>query len=317
MSTPIVVLDGFTSDQGDDAIWQPMRALGDLTVYPRTAPSEVAERVATAACVLSNKVPIDAALIKAAKDLRYVGVLATGYNGVDIPGLEAAGVALTNVPGYSTESVAQWVFAALLHAFGDVAGHASAVRDGAWARSADFCFFTTPIEDLAGKTLAVVGMGAIGSAVARIAQGFGMRIVAAQVPGRPASSQRVPLAEALAEADVVSLHCPLTADTEGMVSAAFLQQLKPGAVLVNSGRGGLLDEEAVCAALDSGQLRAACLDVLTSEPPPAGHSLASHPRAVVTPHIAWGSVASRTRLVAEAAANVAAFLGGEQRNRIV
>lgn len=316
MSLPIVILDAAPADHGCPEVWDQLEGLGPVAVHPRSTAVEIPSRVASAEAILSNKVPVDAALLAAAPRLRYVGVLATGYNQVDVAACRERGIAVTNVPAYSTPSVAQWVFAALLQVFHDVAGHAAAVRDGAWARCPDFCFFTTGIVELAGKTLVVVGMGDIGGNVARIAEAFGMRVIAAQVPGRPAAADRLPLAEALAQADVISLHCPLTAATAGMVDAAFLAACKRGAVLVNSGRGGLLDEAAVAAALDAGQLRSACLDVLSAEPPPADHPLARHPRALVTPHIAWGSIEARRRLVGEAAENLRVFLQGERRNRV-
>jgi glycerate dehydrogenase len=317
MLPSIVILDAAPADDHLPGIWQQLEDLGSLTVHPRSTPAEIPERVAAAEAIIINKVPIDRALLAAAPKLRWVGLLATGYNQVDLAACRERGVAVANVPAYSTPSVAQWVFAALLQVFNDVAGHAAAVKDGAWARCPDFCFFfTTGIVELAGKTLVVVGMGDIGGKVAQIARGFDMQVIPAQVPGRPAAADRMPLEEALAQADVISLHCPLTERTAGMVDGAFLSACKRGAVLVNSGRGGLIDEAALAAALGDGRLRAACLDVLSAEPPPHGPILVEHPRTLVTPHIAWGSVESRRRLVGEVTANLRAFLAGERRNRV-
>jgi glycerate dehydrogenase len=320
----IVILDSFAADQGDlDSHWAGLRALGELTIYPRSTTAEVRPRAAGAAAVLTNKVPIGADTFAALPALRYVGVLATGTNVVDLGAATAAGVAVTNVPGYAAESVAALVFALVLHFTPDVAGHAAAVRSGGWAASPDFSFFTRPLHELAGKTLVVVGGGAIGGAVARIGAGFGLRIVQAAVPGSPprAGAPRTPLAEALPRADIVTLHCPLTEATRGMVDARFLAAMKPGAILVNTARGGLVDETALIAALSAGRLGGIGLDVLSVEPPPADHPLTA-PRApwadrlVVTPHIGWGTVEARRRLAGEVTENLAAFLRGERRNRV-
>jgi len=231
-------------------------------------------------------------------------------------------VAVTNVPGYATESVAELVFALILHFSFDVAGHNASVKAGVWAASADFCFFRRPLVELAGKTLALVGSGAIGGAVGRIAEAFGMRVIHAAVPGAPArSGARVPLPEALPDADFVSLHCPLTERTRGLVGADFLARMKPGAILINTARGGLVDEAALAEALASGRLAGAGLDVLSAEPPSPTHPL-TDPRApwagrvVITPHIGWGTVEARQRLAGEVTQNLAAFLAGQPRNRV-
>jgi glycerate dehydrogenase len=315
----IVILDAATTEQGLDC-WAPLRALGEVTVYARSSPAETRERIATADAVLTNKAVLGAAELAAATQLRYVGVLATGYNVVDLAACRERDIAVANVPGYSTESVAQLVFAFVLHHAQDVAGHAAAVRAGRWADGPDFCFTLKPLRELSGQTLALVGSGAIGSAVARIAEGFGMRVLRCAVPGSPTPG-RIPLAEALPQADVVTLHCPLTPATAKLVDGAFCAQLKPGALLVNTGRGGLIDEAALLVALRDGVLGAAALDVLTAEPPAADHPLlrADAPwaaRLLVTPHLAWATVEARRRLVAAAAANLQAFLGGERRNRV-
>jgi glycerate dehydrogenase len=317
----IVILDSFAADQGDETMWDGLRALGDLEVYPRSTDADAVARLTGAAAALTNKVPFSAATFAAVPGLCYVGVLATGTNVVDLAAAHAARIAVTNVPSYAAASVAQHVMALVLHFSQDVAGHAAAVKSGAWARSPDFCFFTRELFELSGKTLVVVGSGAIGNAVARIADAFGMRIVRAAVPGSPTTGGRAPLAEALPGADVVSLHCPLTDATRGLVDAAFLAALKPGAILINTARGALIDEAALVAALASGRLGGVGLDVLSVEPPPADHPLtdARAPwasRVVVTPHIGWGAVEARRRLAAIATDNLRAFIAGQRRNRV-
>ena len=317
----IVILDSFAADQGDLTFWEDLRTLGELVVHARSADGDVDVRAAGAVAALTNKVPFSANAFARLPDLRYVGVLATGTNIVDLPAARAAGVAVTNVPSYAAASVAQHVLALVLHFSQDVAGHAAAVKAGRWAASPDFCFFTTQMFELAGKTLVLVGSGAIGGAVARIAEAFGMRVVRAAVPGSPTPAGRVALAEALPVADVVSLHCPLTDATRGMVDARFLAAMKPGAILINTARGALIDEAALLAALAAGRLGGVGLDVLAVEPPPADHPLTDGRapwagRVVVTPHIGWGAIEARRRLAAEATENLRAFLAGARRNRV-
>ncbi len=321
----LVVLDSFAIDQGEpEAAWGELAALGDLVVHEQTEPQEIAARCDGALAVFSNKVPLGAGELAALPALRYIGVTATGTNIIDLEAARAAGIAVANVPGYATESVAELVFALILHFSHDVAGHNAAVKVGVWAASSDFCFFRQPLVELAGKTLVVVGAGAIGGAVARIGEAFGMQVVRAAVPGAPArpGAARTPLGEALPRADFVSLHCPLTEATRGLVGPDFLAALKPGAFLINTGRGGLVDEAALIAGLASGRLAGAGLDVLSVEPPPPNHPL-TDPRApwsgrvVVTPHIGWGTVEARRRLITETALNLKAFLAGQPRNRIV
>ncbi len=317
----IVVLDSFTTDQGADC-WQALRALGAVELHARTPVNEVVTRARSAEVVLTNKAIVNAETIAtlAASGLRYIGVMATGTNVVDLAAAKQHGVVVTNVPGYSTESVAQLVMALVLHFASDVAGHSSRVKAGDWAACPDFCFFTKPLSELAGKTLVIVGMGAIGGAVARMAAAFGMHVIPAAVPGSTTPG-RMPLNEALPQADVVSLHCPLTPATQGLVHAGFLDRLKRGALLINTGRGPLLDEAAVVQALASGRLGGLGIDVLSKEPPAAGHPLldpapAWSSRVVVTPHIAWGTIEARTRLVAEVVGNLAAFSTGKPRNQV-
>jgi glycerate dehydrogenase len=316
----IVLLDSFPADQGDSA-WPALRALGELTVYPRTPPGLVRERSAGAQALLTNKVVLSAELMSALPDLRYIGVTATGTNVVDLDAAKARNIAVTNVPAYSTESVAQLVFAMILHFACDVGAHDDAVKAGRWASGPDFCFFLQPLRELAGKTMVVVGFGAIGKAVARIANAFGMKVIAAQVPGS-ATVDRTPLAEALPQADVVTLHCPLTPATRGLVDRSFLAAVKRGSILVNTSRGPVVDESALLESIRAGVLAGAALDVLATEPPAAGHPLLDPNapwarRLVVTPHLGWGTVEARTRLADCVVANLASFIAGQALNRVV
>jgi len=316
----IVLLDSFAADQGDSARPE-LRAIGELVVYPRTPPNLVLERSAGAQALLTNKVVLSAELMAALPDLRYVGVTATGTNVVDLDAAKQRNIAVTNVPAYSTESVAQLVFAMVLHFAFDITGHDAAVKAGRWASGPDFCFFLHPLREMAGKTLVVVGMGAIGNAVTRIATAFGMKVIAAQVPGS-SSTNRTSLDEALPLADVVTLHCPLTPATRGLVDRRFLAALKPNAILINTSRGPVVDETALQESLRAGSLGGVGLDVLGAEPPTPGHPLLDPAapwaaRLVVTPHLGWGTVEARKRLATCVAANLAAFVAGQQLNRIV
>jgi glycerate dehydrogenase len=320
----IVILDSFAADQGDPTYtWEGLRALGELTVHPRTHEDQILERCRGAAAILTNKVELRGELFEMLPEIKYVGVLATGTNIVDVEAARGKGVAVTNVPGYSTDAVAQLVFALLLRLTHDVAGHSAAVKAGRWASSPDFSFFVQPLVELAGKTLATLGTGAIGGTVARIAEAFGMHVLKAAVPGAPKrpGAERVRLTDALGEADVVSLHCPLTPLTRGLVDATFIRAMKPKAILINTGRGALVNEADLRAALAEGRLGGVGLDVLADEPPPANHPLLD-PRApwasrvVVTPHIGWGTIEARRRLEQAVTRNLQAFLAGERVNRV-
>jgi glycerate dehydrogenase len=321
----IVILDSFPADQADPTYtWEGLRALGDLTVHPRTHEDQVLERCRGATAVLTNKVDLRGETFEMLPEIRYVGVMATGTNMVDLEAARAGGVAVTNVPGYATDAVAQLVFALILRLTHDVDAHDRAVKAGRWAASPDFSLFVQPLVELAGKTLAVVGAGSIGGTVARIAEAFGMHVLLAAVPGAPARPgvRRVRLPDALAEADIVSLHCPLTPLTRGLVDATFLRAMKPKAILINTGRGPLINEADLRAALAAGRLGGVGLDVLSSEPPPADHPLLD-PRApwaarvIVTPHIGWGTLEARRRLEQAVTRNLQSFLAGERANRVV
>jgi glycerate dehydrogenase len=317
----IVVLDSFAADQGEDAAWESLAGLGELAVHPRTAASAIVERAHGAEAIITNKAVIGPETIAALPSLRYVGVSATGTNVVDLDAARARGIAVTNVPGYAAESVAQLTFALILHLAIDVSAHSSAVKAGRWAATEDFCFFLRRLPELSGKTLVVLGLGAIGNAVARIAAGFGMQVIAAAVPGSLTTRGRVPLADALPEADVITLHCPLTAATANLVDRKFLGQVKRGVILINTSRGGLINEADLVGALSRGHLGGVGLDVLAREPPPADHPL-TDPRApyagrvLVTPHLGWGTVEARARVRQQVAENLGAFVAGQRLNRV-
>ncbi len=314
----IVVLDGATLNPGD-LDWGALEALGSLTVHDRTPEAEVRARAAEAEALLVNKVTLSGDTLRALPRLRYVGVLATGFDRVDVAAARERGVVVTNVPAYGTESVAQATFALLLELTHHTGEHAAGVRAGRWSRSDDFCYWDAPLVELAGRTLGIVGFGAIGRAVARIGRGFGMRVIASarseagDEPG-DADVPRLPLDALLAESDVVSLHLPLTAGTQGLLDARRIARMKPGAYLLNTARGGLVDSGALARALLEGRLAGAGLDVLEAEPPPPDHPLLSAPRCIVTPHVAWATTAARRRLLAEVVENLRAFCEDEPRN---
>lgn len=314
----IVVLDGHTANPGD-LDWSPLAALGDLTVHDRTPAELTVARAAGAQVVLTNKVVLGAQELAALPELRYIGVLATGYNVVDVAAARERGVVVTNVPAYSTPSVAQHVFALLLELTRGAGRHAALVRQGRWSASADFAFWATPQVELAGLTMGVVGFGAIGQAVARIALAFDMRVLVhtrTPVPAKWPQVRFTDLGELFARADVVSLHCPLTDQTRGLVDAARLATMKPSAYLINTGRGPLVDEAALAAALRAGTIAGAGLDVLVQEPPPADNPLLAAPNCIITPHLAWATRAARQRLLDVAIDNVRAFMEGKPQNQV-
>ena len=312
----IVVLDGYAANPGD-LPWLPLEDLGELTVYERTAPEEVAERARGAEIVLTNKVVLDRRQIDALPCLRYVGVLATGYNVVDLQAATERGIVVTNIPAYSTQSVAQMTFAHILNITNRVEHYAMMNADGAWCRSRDFCYWDTPLRELAGMTLGIVGLGNIGKAVAKIAVDFGMEVFAMTSKGPadlPAGVKKTTLDGLLAVSDIISLHCPLTPQTKAIICASNIAKMKRGAIVINTGRGPLVDEQAVADALHSGQLAAYGADVLLSEPPATDNPLLHAPNAFITPHIAWATFEARRRLMDIAVANVAAFMQGRPTN---
>jgi glycerate dehydrogenase len=302
----LVVLDGHTSNPGDLS-WAPLEALGELTVHARTAPAQVAARIAAADVVLTNKTQLSADQLEQAPQLRGIAVLATGHDIVDAAAAGRRGLPVCNVPEYGTASVAQAVFALLLELSNHTGGLAAGVRQGRWSACPDFCYWDAPLLELAGLRFGVVGHGRIGAAVARIARAFGMEVLSHRHSPGP---EDIDLDTLLTASDVVSLHCPLTPQTRGLINADRLARMKPGALLINTGRGPLIDEDALTAALASGRLGGAGLDVLSVEPPAADHPLLRAPNCLITPHVAWASRAARERLIAASAANVAAILAG-------
>lgn len=313
----ITVLDGYALNPGDLS-WEGMEKLGELTVYDRTSPEETLKRVEDAEIVLTNKTVLSREIIEKLPDLKYIGVLATGYNVVDREAARERGITVTNIPAYSTDSVAQQVFALLLAITNRVEHYAEENRRGRWCRSEDFCYLDFPIMELAGKCFGIVGFGNIGRSVARIALAFGMRVQALTSKAPEALPKGVEKAASLdsllAGSDVVSLHCPLTEDTAHMINAATLAKMKPTAIFINTGRGPLVDEAALAEALNSGKLRAAGLDVLSCEPPKKDNPLLRPRNCFITPHLAWASVESRRRLMDIAVENISAFLKGEPVN---
>lgn len=312
----ITVLDGYGLNPGDLS-WDGMAELGDLTVYDRTAPEDTFERSKDSEILITNKTRLGAETIRRLKKLKYIGVLATGYNVVDVEAARRHGVTVTNIPAYSTMSVAQQVFALILAVTNRVEHYTSENRDGRWSRNPDFCYWDTPLTELAGKTMGIIGLGNIGKAVARIALAFGMLVTAfsSKSPGEmPQGVEKKELRELFAESDIVTLHCPLTEKTERMVNAATLSLMKPAAILINTGRGPLIDEQAVADALNAGKLGAFGADVLSNEPPAADNPLLTARNAYITPHIAWATRQARERLMAIAVENLKAFLGGKPVN---
>jgi glycerate dehydrogenase len=274
------------------------------------------QRARGASVLLTNKTVLDRAVIQQLPALRYIGVLATGYNVVDVAAAREQGITVTNVPAYSTASVVQLTFALLFELTHHTGLHANGVRAGRWARSADFCYWETPLEEVAGKTFGLVGYGRIGQGVARAAAAFGMNVLVATRTPRPnaAEIRFVQTDEVFREADVLSLHCPLTDETRHLVNARTLALMKPSAVILNTGRGALVDEAALADALNGGRIAGAGLDVLSAEPPAADNPLVSARNCVITPHIGWATQAARRRLLAEAIENVRAYLDGQPRN---
>lgn len=312
----IVVLDGYAANPGDVS-WEAMQSLGELTVYDRTAPDEVLERTAEADAVLTNKVVITAAMMAQLPALKYIGVLATGYNVVDVKAAREQGIIVTNIPAYSTDSVAQLTFAHILNITHRVGHYASQNRQGRWSSNPDFVYWDTPLIELSGKTMGIVGLGSIGMKVATIARQFGMDVFALTSKNSsdlPQGLQKTTLDGLLAISDVLSLHCPLTDDTYHLIDAKALSKMKPGAILINTGRGPLVDEEAVAKALESGQLMAYGADVMSVEPPQPSNPLLRCPNAYLTPHIAWATFEARQRLMQIAVDNLQCFIDGQPQN---
>jgi glycerate dehydrogenase len=312
----ITVLDGFAANPGDIS-WKELEALGECHIYDRTRPEEVLERCKDADVILTNKVVINKQTIEALPHLKYIGVLATGYNVIDIEAAKEHQIVVSNIPAYSTHSVAQMVFAHILNITEQVGHHAEEVRKGRWAKNADFCFWDTSQTELAGKKLGIVGLGHIGNAVARIAIAFEMKVFAAtsKVPLQLIPEiKKMELDELFKECDVISLHVPLADDTYHLVDARRLSLMKPSAILINTGRGPLIDEQALADALNQKTLYAAGLDVLSIEPPKADNPLLTARNCFITPHIAWATLEARQRLNDTMISNLKAFIDNNPVN---
>lgn len=313
----IVVLDGYTENPGD-LDWNGFAALGEVTVYDRSEEAQVAERIQDADAVIVNKVRMTRELMEAHPKLRYIGVLATGYDVVDI---EAAGdlhIAVTNVPGYGTDTVAQYAIALLLEVTSRIGHHAARVKEGEWARNADWCFWEYPLLELSGRTMGIIGYGRIGRRVGEIARALGMKVLFhdafAQEDG---SGEKVSLVELLQRSDVVSLHCPLTKENDSLINKKTLAMMKSHAILINNARGKLINECDLAQALQDGTIYAAALDVVREEPIRSDNPLLECDNCLITPHISWASKEARSRIMDTAAENLAEFLRGNTQNRIV
>lgn len=312
----IVELDGYAANPGDLS-WDALRELGDFELYDRSAPEEVVERAKDADIILVNKVNITKEVMDRLPKLKYIGILATGYNVVDIVAAKARGIVVSNVPAYSTDSVAQTTFAHILNMTNRIAHYARLNREGKWSRSADFCYWDTPLPELSGKTLGIVGLGNIGCKVARIALDFGMDVFAytsKNAADLQEGIQKTTLDGLFAISDVLTLHCPLTPDTRELINKASLKKMKRGALLVNTGRGPLVNEADVAEALKSGRLGGYGADVMCSEPPSADNPLFKQPNAFITPHIAWATKEARARLLVTCIENIKAFIDGHPQN---
>lgn len=312
----IVMLDAHTANPGDVS-WAEFEAIAPCEIHPRTPLAETVARCAGAQVVITNKAPMTREIIEALPDLKYIGVIATGFNVVDTVAAKERGIVVTNVPGYGTPAVAQHVFALILELANHVGHAAASVRDGGWVRCPDFCYWDHPIIELQGRTLGIIGYGGIGSAVARIGAAFGMKILASKRSWKenpPAGIEAASVEDILKHADVISLHCPLTDDTKHLINARSIEWMKKDAFLINTGRGPLIDEQALADALNAGRIAGAGLDVLSVEPAKADNPLLTAKNCLVTPHVAWASREARTRLISACAANVRAFLAGKPEN---
>lgn len=297
--------------------WSRMCDLGEVVLYPQTTVAEVVDRLADADIAITNKVVIDKAVMAQLPKLKYIGVLATGYNVVDIEETQNRGIVVTNIPAYSTDSVAQMVWAHVLNITNRVGYYAEQNRNGRWAENKYFCYYDFQHDELAGKTFGIVGLGNIGMAVARIALAFGMKVIAyTSKTELPEGISRVDMDSLFRESDVISLHCPLTKDTQNLVNRNRLKQMKPTAILINTSRGLVIDEQAVADALNDGTIAAFGCDVLSSEPPKANNPLLTARNSFITPHIAWATVQARKRLVDICTENIEAFINGSPINQV-
>ena len=313
----IVILDAFTMNPGDLS-YEPLSRLGKLTVHERTSPDQTVARAIDAEIILTNKTILSAPIIDQLPKLKYIGVLATGYNVIDIDAANQKNIIVTNIPAYSTASVAQMVFAHLLNITTHLSEHANSVRKGKWSNSIDFCYWDHPQIELANMTMGIIGYGTIGKETAKIARAFSMKLIAAQSSSKATDEDitRLPLKQIFTQSDVLTLHCPLCPQTEKIINARNLSLMKKSAFLINTGRGSLIDEQALANALNTGQIAAAGLDVLSTEPPKPDNPLLTAKNCCITPHIAWATKSARQRLLDTATANVKAFLENAPQNAI-
>ena len=313
----IVVLDGYTENPGDLS-WDELGKLGDLTVYDRTADGDIVSRIGDAELVITNKTPISRDTLERCPSVRYIGVLATGYNVVDTGAAKEKGIPVTNIPAYGTETVAQYAISLLLEICGHVGHHSEAVHGGRWESCEDFCFWDFPMIELCGKTMGIIGYGKIGQAVGRIAQAFGMKVLAFANHRRPEleseTCRYTDLEELLEKSDVISLHCPLFPDTEGIINRETIAKMKDGVIIINNSRGQLIVEQDLADALESGKVLAAGVDVVSTEPIKGENPLLKAPNCIITPHISWAAKEASERLMNIAVDNVKQFLAGTPVN---
>lgn len=311
----IVILDGYTLNPGDLS-WEGVKNLGNCTFYDRTPPELTVERAKEADAVFTNKVVLNKEVIEQLPQLKYIGVLATGYNVIDMEATRAAGITVTNIPAYSTASVAQMVFSHILNFAQNVAVHAKSVAEGEWAESMDFSYWETPQMELAGKTIGIIGFGQIGQAVANIALAFGMKVIFNNRSQKETAldARQVDFDTLLAESDFISINCPLTDENKGFINKETIEKMKPEVFLVNTGRGPLINEQDLAEALNNGRIAGAGLDVLSTEPPSEDNPLPKAKNCSITPHIAWATFEARTRLMQIATENLKAFLNGNPQN---
>ena len=315
----IVILDAYTSNPGDLS-WDKFKGFGEVTVYDHTPPELVLERCGDADVIIDNKVVLSAETLDSLPKLKYIGILATGYNIVDVDAADRNGVTVCNVPTYSTSAVTQLTFALILELYNHVGVHNDAVHSGEWSSCRDFCFQKTPLIELSGKTIGIIGFGKIGSETAKAANAFGMNILCYTPRPKPhpgyESFRFCPLDELIEKSDIITLHCPLTPETKGMVNAEFIGKMKRNAILINTSRGQAVDEQALADALNSGRIAGAGVDVLSTEPPAQDNPLLSCEKCIITPHIAWAGFETRERLLEIVYNNLKAFADGRPVNTV-
>lgn len=312
----IVVLDGYTANP-NDLSWEPLEAFGKLTIYDRTSADVLIKRAQDADIILTNKCRLKEEELKQLPKLKYIGVLATGYNNIDTEYAHKHEIVVSNIPSYSTESVVQMTFAHIFNITNQISHYASEVKAGQWSQNPDFCYWNTPLQELAGRTLGIVGLGNIGMRVAQVAHCLGMDVFALTSKEKdllPAGVQKTTLEGLLGVADILTLHCPLSPDTYHLINEERLAMMREGAILINTSRGALVDEQAVANALESGRLQAYGADVMSKEPPLADNPLLSQAHAHLTPHIAWATLEARQRLIKTGIENVKAFIEGQPQN---